>query len=86
MQSPCTGLCTRDEEDNCLNCARTESERQMWKDESTTDSWKLNNLIDIQQRLSGLDLDFWNTAYKFRTRTGISLKKHIVGNMKLKTT
>ena len=40
----------------------------MWKMEETSDEWKKNNLIKIQKRLSGWQLDSFNESYKNKCR------------------
>jgi len=66
-QIPVTGL--------CYGCARTSEEKKIWKDESIKDDWKLNNLQEIQTRMSGWQLETFKESYKHKTDHGISLFK-----------
>ena len=52
--SPCISICKTDPVTGlCYGCARTSEEKKIWKDESIKDDWKLNNLQEIQTRMSG---------------------------------
>ena len=47
----------------------------MWKDQKTKDDWKKQNLIDIQKRLNGWQLESFKESYKHKIENGISLFK-----------
>ena len=47
----------------------------MWKDEKTTEEWKKQNLIDIQKRLYGWQLESFKESYKHKIEKGISIIK-----------
>ena len=54
MISPCISVCKFEPiSGNCYGCGRTQEEKAQWKDEATLDEWKANNLLEIQERLSG---------------------------------
>ena len=56
--SPCISICKTDPVTGlCYGCARKNEEKKLWKDENTKDEWKLKNLKEIQDRLSGWQLD-----------------------------
>ena len=47
----------------------------MWKDQKTKDDWKKQNLLDIQKRLNGWQLESFKESYKHKIENGISLFK-----------
>ena len=49
--------------------------KKNWKDEKTTNEWKKNNLIEIQKRLNGWQLESFKESYKNKINCGISLYK-----------
>ena len=49
--------------------------KKTWKDEKTSNEWKKNNLIDIQKRLNGWQLESFKESYKHKLENGISLFK-----------
>ena len=74
--SPCISICKTDPVTGlCYGCARTSEEKKIWKDESIKDEWKLNNLQEIQTRMSGWQLETFKESYKHKTDHGISLFK-----------
>jgi predicted Fe-S protein YdhL (DUF1289 family) len=74
--SPCISICKTDPVTGlCYGCARTSEEKKIWKDESIKDDWKLNNLQEIQTRMSGWQLETFKESYKHKTDHGISLFK-----------
>ena len=76
VQSPCMSVCMFDQDSGyCLGCSRTEEEVIKWKDTDTTDEWKKNNLIDIQKRLNGWQLESFKESYNHKINNGISLYK-----------
>ena len=78
--SPCISICKTDPVTGlCYGCARTDKEKKLWKDENTKNEWKLNNLKEIQTRLSGWQLKTFKESYKYKTKHGISLfKKNVL--------
>tara|TARA_A100001011_G_scaffold388176_1_gene467292 strand:+ start:175 stop:426 length:252 start_codon:yes stop_codon:yes gene_type:complete len=74
--SPCISICKTDPSTGyCYGCGRSNEDKKMWKMEETSDEWKKNNLIKIQKRLSGWQLDSFNESYKNKVNSGISLYK-----------
>ena len=74
--SPCISICKTDPVTGyCYGCARTNEEKKLWKEENTKDEWKLNNLKEIQNRMSGWQLETFKESYKHKTEHGISLFK-----------
>ncbi len=47
----------------------------MWKDEKTTNEWKKNNLLEIESRLEGWQLESFKESYSHKIKSGISLFK-----------
>ena len=51
----------------------------MCKLEETLDEWKKSNLINIQSRLDGQQLESFKDSYKHKVENGISLyKKNLI--------
>ena len=74
--SPCISICKTDPKTGfCYGCGRTDEEKKNWKDEKTTNEWKKNNLIEIQKRLNGWQLESFKESYKNKINCGISLYK-----------
>jgi predicted Fe-S protein YdhL (DUF1289 family) len=79
--SPCISVCKTDPETGfCYGCGRTEEEKSIWKEESTSSNWKNENLEIIKGRLSGWQLNSFNKSYEFKLKNGISLIKHKLTN------
>ena len=79
--SPCISICKTDPQTGyCYGCGRNNEEKKMWKLDSTTNQWKQDNLINIQQRLSGWQLESFKDSYKHKTENGISLYKKSLNN------
>ena len=49
--------------------------KKNWKDPETPNSWKEQNLKDIQNRMNGWQLDSFLESYNYKTKNGISLIK-----------
>ena len=50
--SPCISICKTDPLTGyCYGCARTDKEKNLWKDEKITDEWKSKNLKEIVSRM-----------------------------------
>ena len=74
--SPCISICKTDPRTGyCYGCARTNEEKKIWKDQSTTDNWKNNNLVDLKKRMSGWQLETFVESYKNKITEGMSLFK-----------
>tara|TARA_B110000037_G_scaffold168946_1_gene191423 strand:- start:445 stop:693 length:249 start_codon:yes stop_codon:yes gene_type:complete len=74
--SPCISICKTDPTTGyCYGCGRNNDEKKIWKAEITTDEWKKNNLIKIQMRLKGWQLESFKESYKHKLENGISLFK-----------
>ncbi len=55
--SPCISICKTDPSTGyCYGCARTFEEKAIWKEENTTNEWKINNISELKNRLSGWQL------------------------------
>ena len=74
--SPCISICKTDPTTGyCYGCGRDNNEKKIWKAEITTDEWKKTNLIEIQKRLKGWQLESFQESYKYKLENGISLFK-----------
>ena len=74
--SPCISICKTDPVTGlCYGCARKNKEKKLWKNENTKDEWKINNLKEIQTKMSGWQLETFKESYKHKTDHGISLFK-----------
>ena len=47
----------------------------MWKDENTSDEWKLNNIEELKERLNGWQREAFEASYKSKQDSGLSLIK-----------
>ena len=81
--SPCISICKTDPVTGyCYGCARTESEKRVWKDENTSNNWKEGNLKIIINRMQGWQLETFKESYNHKKNKGISLfKKKLLENM-----
>ena len=74
--SPCISICKTDPVTGyCYGCARTNEEKKIWKNETTKENWRLENLKAIQARMSGWQLETFKESYKYKSLHGISLFK-----------
>ena len=74
--SPCISICKTDPVTGyCYGCGRTNDDKKKWKDTNTEDSWKEKNLLEIQNRLKGWQLESFKESYKHKIKSGISLLK-----------
>jgi len=74
--SPCISICKRDPSTGyCYGCARNSAEIKLWGDQNTKDDWKINNIKEIQSRMSGWQLKSFNESYGYKIKNGISLFK-----------
>jgi hypothetical protein len=80
--SPCISICRTDPVTGyCYGCARTNEEKRLWKDETTDDQWKQENLHSIVARMQGWQLETFKESYDHKKDKGISLfKKEQVEN------
>ena len=76
--SPCISICKTDPVTGlCYGCARNNEEKRIWKDENTSDEWKIKNLEEIKSRLSGWQLESFKQSYNNKIKEGISLFKKV---------
>ena len=76
--SPCISICKTDPDTGyCYGCGRTDTEKIKWKSENTNEDWKKQNLKDIENRLSGWQLESFIKSYKCKVAEGISLYKKL---------
>jgi len=74
--SPCISICKTDPVTGyCYGCGRTEEDKIKWKDENTSNEWKIENLKTIRSRLKGWQLESFNDSYEHKINSGISLFK-----------
>jgi len=74
--SPCISICKTDPVTGyCYGCGRNNEEKIKWKNENTTDEWKVENLKIIRSRLNGWQLDSFDKSYKNKVENGLSLFK-----------
>ena len=74
--SPCISICKMDPVTGyCYGCGRSNEEKKNWKNENTTDEWKIENLEKIQKRLNGWQLESFKESYNNKKKEGISLFK-----------
>ena len=79
--SPCISICKTDPRTGyCYGCGRDNEEKKLWKAEDTSNQWKNDNLINIQKRLTGWQLESFKDSYKHKTENGISLFKKNLNN------
>tara|TARA_E500000331_G_scaffold348297_1_gene389697 strand:- start:129 stop:377 length:249 start_codon:yes stop_codon:yes gene_type:complete len=77
--SPCISICRTDPVTGyCYGCGRSNDEKKNWKNESTPDQWKIENLKIIEKRLKGWQLESFKESYEHKKKNGKSLfKKNI---------
>ena len=74
--SPCISVCKTDPISGfCYGCGRSNDEKKTWKDENTTNEWKLSNIEELRSRLDGWQLEAFNASYKSKQDSGLSLIK-----------
>ncbi len=74
--SPCISICKTDPVTGyCYGCARNSIEKKIWKDQNTSDDWKVNNLKEIKSRMDGWQLKSFEDSYNYKINNGISLFK-----------
>ena len=79
--SPCISICKTDPQTGyCYGCGRNNEEKKIWKLNETSAQWKQDNLISIQKRLKGWQLESFKDSYKHKIENGISLFKKSLNN------
>ena len=79
--SPCISICKTDTKTGyCYGCGRNNNEKKIWKQENTSDQWKIENLKIIKARLSGWQLESFEESYTYKIENGISLFKKSLKN------
>jgi len=74
--SPCISICKTDPVTGyCYGCGRNKNEIKKWGSIDTSDEWKKNNIIEIQKRLNGWQLESFKESYKHKITNGLSLYK-----------
>ena len=74
--SPCISICKTDPITGyCYGCARTNDEKKIWKNENTSEKWKVKNLKEITTRMKGWQLETFKESYKYKQNNGVSLFK-----------
>ena len=74
--SPCISVCKTDPVSGfCYGCGRSNDDKKLWKDENTSDEWKLNNIEELKKRLNGWQLEAFEASYKSKQDSGLSLIK-----------
>ena len=74
--SPCISICKTDPLTGfCYGCGRSNDDKKRWKNEDTSDDWKQNNLLIIQKRLNGWQLESLKESYNYKVEKGISIYK-----------
>ncbi len=72
--SPCISICKTDPVTGyCYGCGRNADEKKLWKNVSTNDEWKKENLDKIKKRLNGWQLESFLESYENKVNKGISL-------------
>ena len=76
VTSPCISVCKTDPISGfCYGCGRSNDEKKTWKDENTTNEWKLSNIEELRSRLNGWQVEGFNESYKSKQDSGLSLIK-----------
>ena len=74
--SPCISICKTDPLTGYwYGCARTQDEKELWKNDNSTDEWKSKNLELIKTRMKGWQLETFKESYNHKINNGISLFK-----------
>jgi predicted Fe-S protein YdhL (DUF1289 family) len=60
----------------CQGCGRTVLEKLKWKDPATHDDWKQANIEECKDRLTAVQLDYWQKSYDFKKVHGTSMHKY----------
>ncbi|MEK9650183.1 MAG: DUF1289 domain-containing protein [Gammaproteobacteria bacterium] len=74
--SPCVSVCVTEPITGfCYGCARTEEEKQAWKNPETKEKWKKEQLSVLKSRMSGFQLKAFTQSYNYKKKSGTSLIK-----------
>ena len=74
--SPCISICKTDPLTGfCYGCGRSNNDKKKWKNEKISEDWKKNNLLELEKRLNGWQLESFKESYKHKLENGISLFK-----------
>ena len=78
--SPCISICRTDPVTGyCYGCARSNEEKKVLKDPTTSDEWKNKNIEEIQNRMTGWQLESFKESYDHKVNKGMSLfKKNLI--------
>ena len=69
--SPCISICKNNPEKGfCYGCARTNEEKKIWKNPSTTNHWKKKNLDSLINRMTESQLKTFEQSYKEKIELG----------------
>ena len=69
--SPCISICKNDPKTGlCFGCARSTEEKKIWKLPETTNEWKKNNLITLQDRMKESQLKTFKRSYDEKVKFG----------------
>ena len=69
--SPCISICKSDPKTGfCYGCARTDQEKKIWKIPETTNEWKKDNLITLQNRMKESQLETFKKSYDEKVQFG----------------
>ena len=79
--SPSIGSCkTEPKAGYWYGGGRNNAEKKIGKKVETADEWKKENLVEIQSRLKGWQLESFTDSYKHKMENGISLYKKKITN------
>ena len=84
ITSPCITVCKTDPVSGfCYGCGRSTEDKIIWKDPTTINSWKEENLKLIRERLSSWQQIAFDQSYNNKKKTGMSLiKQQIIESKK----
>ena len=69
--SPCISICKNDPKTGlCFGCARSTEEKKIWKHPETTNEWKKNNLITLQDKMKESQLETFKKSYDEKVKFG----------------
>jgi len=74
--SPCISICKTDPQTGyCYGCRRSNNEKKIWKSEGTTENLKKENLMNLEKRLTGWQLENFKGSYQLKKENDVSLFK-----------
>ena len=75
--SPCISICkTNPSTGYCYGCARTSEEKAIWKDENTTNEWKINNISDYYMHPIGIVFESFIPSFLRKAKHQKTLEKY----------